>query len=270
MSNSNPKQSPKYNTSTIEAVITCVNYGDFLNQTLPFTLNQVDRLVVVTSFDDKVTEQVCRKWSVEYIKTDAYYEKGDAFCKGQGINMGLQLLRQNGWIISMDADIVLPNSARNMLAKSNLHEDYIYGCQRHNVIGWDAWAKLKSTWHDTPQFGYNYLVSTSNEHPCGATLVHKQFGYVPIGYFQLWHSSYMQKHQLRYPDINGSAEQDDVQWGLRWPRQQRILLPTLRVYHLESENSKMGVNWNGRTTKPFTIDSQPFPLIDDTTSYGYQ
>jgi hypothetical protein len=252
----------------IEAVITCVNYGDFLTQTLPFTINQVDRLVVVTSFDDALTQQVCRKWSVEYVMTEVFFEKGEKFNKGQGINMGLQMLRQTGWVISMDADIVLPLTARNMLAKSNLHENNIYGCQRHNVIGWDAWKKLKSSWHDNPQFEYNYMVSTSNEYPAGSTLIHKQFGYAPIGYFQLWHSNWTRKYQLRYPDAQGNAENTDVQWALRWPRQNRILLPTIRVYHLESESVVMGTNWNGRMTKPFTADGT-LPKIEVVPSYGY-
>jgi len=258
----------KYNNTSIEAVITCVDYGDFLAQTLPFTLNQVDRVVVVTTFDDEVTQQVCRKWSVEYVMTDAFYEKGDTFNKGHGINMGFQSLRQNGWIISMDADIVLPIAARNMLAKSALNENCMYGCQRHNVSGWDAWQKLKTTWHDEPQFGYNYLVSTSDEHPVGATLIHKQYGYAPIGYFQMWHSARMHKYQLRYPDVQGNAENDDVQWALRWPRSQRFLLPTIRVFHLESEPCPMGTNWNGRKTKPFTVDGNPIK-VENVPSYGY-
>lgn len=256
------------NNTTIEAVVTCVNYGDFLAQTLPFTINQVDRVVVVTSFDDVLTQQVCRKWSVEYVMTEAFYEKGEKFNKGSGINMGLQNLRQTGWIISMDADIVLPLTARNMLSKSNLHQDCIYGCHRHNVIGWKSWQKLKSKWHDEPQFGYNYMVNTSEEYPVGATLVHKHYGYAPIGYFQMWHSGWSRKYQLRYPDVQGSAENDDVQWALRWPRQQRVSLPTIRVYHLESECAKMGANWYGRTTKPFTADGKPIK-IEDTPLYGY-
>ena len=112
------------------------------------------------------------------------------------------------------------------------------------------------------------MVNTSEEHPVGATLVHKHYGYAPIGYFQMWHSSWTRKYQLRYPDVQGSAENDDVQWALRWPRQQRVSLPTIRVYHLESENAKMGANWSGRTTKPFTADGNPIK-IEECPSYGY-
>jgi hypothetical protein len=240
-----------YSNQPVEVIITSVDYGDFLDQTLPFTLPHADRVVVVTSFDDSTTQEVCRKWSVECIPTDTFNEKGEVFNKGNGINIGLSMLRQNGWILSMDADIVLPLTFRNMLAKSGLDTNSIYGCNRLNVVGWDAWKKLKSDWHDNPQFAYSCLINTPSEFALGATLVHKQYGYTPIGFFQLWHSSYMNRYQLRYPNVQGSAEKDDVQWALRWPRKQRCLLPTVRVFHLESEKSEMGANWNGRTTKTF-------------------
>jgi len=259
----------KYNTTTIEAVITCVNYGDFLNQSLPFTLGHVDRAVVVTSYEDTLTQQVCRKWSVECISTDSFTERGENFNKGQGINMGIQCLRQTGWILGLDADIILPITCRNMLYKSGLDVNNIYGCNRLNIVGWDAWKNVKSTWHDNPQFENHCLVNTPNEYSLGATLVHKQYGYAPIGYFQLWHSSRMHRHQLRYPDTQGSAERDDVQWSLRWPRKNRVLLPTVRVFHLESEKCKMGKNWNGRESIPFTEDGSPLEVTSDNFSYNY-
>jgi hypothetical protein len=61
----------------------------------------------------------------------------------------------------------------------------------------------------------------------------------------------MHQLELRYPDTEGNAENVDVQWALRWPRRQRLLLPTVRVFHLESEGALMGANWSGRTTKLF-------------------
>ena len=257
-----------YNNQSLEVVITCVDYGDFLDQTLPFTLSHVDRVVVVTSFDDELTKKVCQKWSVECVPTDAFTEKGEIFNKGSAINVGLSMLRQNGWILHMDADIVLPLTTRNMLSKSALNTNSIYGCNRLNVVGWDEWQKLKSSWHDVPQFEHSCIVNTPPHYSLGGTLVHKHYGYMPIGFFQLWHSSYMNKHLLRYPDVNASAEKDDVQWAMRWTRKNRVLLPTIRVFHLESEESKMGSNWRGRKTKPFTASGK-MPEITDSLSYGY-
>lgn len=240
-----------YNDERLEVVITCLNYGDFLAETIPFTLSQVDRVVVVTSHADELTLAVCEKWSVECVVSDAFTEHGEAFNKGSGINVGLAALRQEGWIIHLDADVVLPPQFRNMLFKSALQRHCVYGAERANVCGWNRWAALKSTLHSDPQFGYRYLVSSPPDLPIGAHVVHKQHGYTPIGFFQLWHSEYMHRHHLRYPEVEGTAENMDVQWAIRWPRKQRLLLPTVRVFHLESEAAQMGANWQGRKTKSF-------------------
>jgi hypothetical protein len=40
-------------------------------------------------------------------------------------------------------------------------------------------------------------------------------------------------------------------FSAQWPPEKRALLPTIAVYHLESESAPQGQNWNGRTTKPF-------------------
>ena len=260
---------PAYD-NRIEAVVVCLNYSDFLSQTLPRNLAHVDRLVVVTGHADTATKEVCRKHSVECVTTDSFTEKGERFNKGAAINHGLQALRQLGWILHLDADILLPITFRNMLDKSALQRSCIYGAERANIVGWHAWEKFKHEhYHDVPQFGYRCMVATAPEYPIGANLVHKQYGYCPIGFFQLWHSEYMRSNELRYPETEGSAENADVQWAVRWPRVQRLLLPTVRVYHLDSEHSRMGTNWEGRKSKPFTFDGMPLPEPDGGC-YGYQ
>lgn len=259
----------KYNDHRVEAVVTCLNYGDFLAETLPYLVSQVDRVVVVTDHSDDLTRALCERWSVECVPTDAFTEKGDAFCKGAGINIGLAALRQQGWIIHVDADIVLPSQFRNMVDKSGLRRDCIYGAERVNVTGWNRWEQLRASFHRDPQFSYRYLVNTPPDLPIGAHVIHKQHGYVPIGYFQMWHSEYMHKANIRYPEVEGSAENMDVQWAIRWPRRQRLLLPTARLFHLESEDAHMGANWNGRKTKPFTKDTLPLACPQGAGGYGY-
>lgn len=258
----------KYTDTRLEAVVVCQNYSDFLEETLPYNLPHVDRLVVVTSHDDEQTRGVCQKWSVECIVSDLFSEGGRSFGKGPAINIGLGSLRCTGWLLQLDADIVLPLTFRNMLDKSALRRDHIYGCERFNVTSYHKWQHIKANYHSNPQFGYRCLISTPEDTPVGANLVHKQYGYCPIGFFQLWHSEYMQKYDLRYPETHGSAEQEDVMWSLRWPRSQRTLLPTVRVFHLESERAAMGVNWRGRKTKPFTKDGLP-PAPAQSGGYGY-
>jgi hypothetical protein len=235
----------------IEAVIVCNDYSDFLNETLPHNLAHLDRIVVVTSHGDTATRNVCNKWSVECVVSDTFTEKGDLFNKGSAINIGIARLRQKGYILHLDADIVLPINFRNMLDKSALQNDCIYGCERASIRGYARWCRARKEMFEQPQFGYKYLVSTPEDAPIGANVVHKQFGYTPIGFFQLWHSSYMHKYDLRYPDTEGSAENMDVQWVLSWPRKDRLMLPGIRVYHLESDDATLGVNWKGRKSAYF-------------------
>lgn len=80
-------------------------------------------------------------------------------------------------------------------------------------------------------------------------------GYVPIGFFQLFHRDSVMfegVRQRRYPwHGHNDASRTDVQFALQWPRRQRALIPELVVAHLESEQAQVGANWNGRQTIRF-------------------
>jgi hypothetical protein len=235
----------------IEGVIVSVNYGDFLAHTLPENMQFFDRLVVVTHPDDQETQEVCRQYSVECVTTTCMHEDNDLFNKGRCINLGLGHLRGGGWVAHLDADIVLPHNFRDLIFRSKLEQKKIYGADRCRVIGYEAWAKHK--YRRTPAWGGRYFIEPIKEFPLGARIVHTDHGYTPIGYFQLWHSSLGK----RYPIHQGNAEHTDVLFAAQWSRQDRVLLPEVIVYHLESEEAEMAANWNGRRTKRFGPPSTP-------------
>lgn len=229
----------------LECVIVCKDYSDFLSHTLPENIQHVDRMVVVTHPDDKNTQILCDKYGIDCIKTEVFHQDGDQFNKGRAINLGLSHLRHQDWLLHIDADIVLPHRFRDMLSRARLSTLNLYGMDRLNCVSHDHWVKNK---HKTvPQFSWRYLVNAAEEFPLGARLIHCEYGYCPIGYFQLWHSS----QHMKYPMVHGSAEHSDVLFAVQWNRDKRILLPECFVYHLESEKCAMGVNWKGRKTKPF-------------------
>lgn len=252
---------PKNKGLKIEAVITCVNYADYLRHTLVENLHYLDNVVVVTTPQDKETIALCKRFSVDCIDTEVFYDDGDKFNKGRGINLGLAHLRHDDWLIHMDADTVLPHRFRDMLARAKLKENCLYGADRINVRGFDNWQKLRH--QIEPHYEYNFLVNppisalfgiNRSETPKSLDIIstsgrpiHKEYGYVPIGYFQMWHSSQGRK----YPINQGAADHTDVLFSVQWPRERRLLLPELFVYHLESEPAQLGANWKGRSTKRF-------------------
>lgn len=235
----------------IEAVITCLNYADMLRYTLPQAINFIDRVVVVTHASDKDTKRICDHFGVDcIIATDDVFFNGvhnepDKFNKGRAINLGLAHLRHDGWLIHMDADIFLPNHFRDKLIKARLHRDNIYGVDRLNTKSYENWMKHRD--RSYPQHQWRFLTQANPHFPLGSRLIHSEFGYCCIGYFQMWHSS----QRKNYPIRQGSAEHSDVLFSIQWPRSHRILLPELFVYHLESEEAPMGTNWGGRKTKRF-------------------
>ncbi len=233
----------------LEAVTISVDYADFLDESLKNNLHHFDEYVVVTSHKDKATQRVCAKHSVICVETDVFTMRGEPFNKGLGINLGLAHLRHLDWMMHIDADIILPDRFRTMLNKSALQDDCIYGADRLNVIGADKWREIKETPAFERQFHHRYLVQGDQSCPMGARILHNEFGWCPIGYFQLWHAS---AHR-RYPVNQGGAEHTDLLFSLQWPINKRLLLPNAIVYHLESEKSKQGTNWGGRKTKPFKL-----------------
>lgn len=242
-----PQHQQHHGINWLEGITICVDYADFLDVTLHHNLHHFDEFVVVTTHADKATQAVCEKHGVYCVKTDAMQERGDYFNKGLGINLGLAHLRHHGWLLHLDSDIVLPDRFRTVLNKARLDESCIYGADRMNVTSREQYDKLCNHTHFKRQFHHKYLVNAPGHLPLGARLLHNEYGYCPIGYFQLWHNSM----KNRYPVNQGSAEHTDVLFSLQWEVQNRRLLPEVITYHLESERAKMGTNWNGRKTKKF-------------------
>jgi hypothetical protein len=239
-------------TMRIEAVIPCLNYSDFLAQTLPHNIQHFDWIVVVTSFDDQATVDLCKKLSVECRQTDEWFKHGKCN-SGAAVNFGMGFCKQDAWICRMDADIYLPPLARQWIEWSRPDENCIYGVDRVNCPGWHEWSKYISQQQPPDlQHSWHYLVCPPRQEspawPLLARLAIRAYGgFIPIGFFQMWHT----KWQRRYPWNSGTAEHTDVQHAMQWRSKDRRLLPEVIAVHLESEPADFGANWNGRKTKPF-------------------
>jgi hypothetical protein len=231
----------------IEAVCTCVNYGDFLAATLPTNRYQFDRMVVVTAPEDTATQRVCEFNNVQVVLTDSFNTRWGEFCKGCGINDGLEELGLGDWVVHLDADIVLPPLTKQLIEQANLDKSMIYGADRH-ILDEPAWQRHQAM--PRLQQEDNVYVHV-DQYPLGTRIATSQYGgYLPIGFFQLWNAG--ASGVKRYPDQHTDAGRTDMLFAAQWPRAKRALLPELVVYHLESEPGAMqGANWAGRKTKPF-------------------
>jgi hypothetical protein len=231
-----------------EILTTCVGFEDVLALTLPHTtaLFGHHAITIVTTPDDRDTQRLCHKFGVRCLPTDEFHRHGAPFDKARAIRYGWMHLRQTGWIIHMDADIVLPPTFHGMLAHHSLDPSCIYGIDRIdcNVDQWREYLAKPEL-----QYEWSCIVKPPSGWRLGARLVHPDFGWVPIGYFQMWHGS----TGRRYPDRQGTAEHTDLLHSLQWPHEKRRLIPELLCVHVDVASGKpWGANWAGRKTPKVT------------------
>lgn len=238
----------------LECVTVCIDYPDFLAETLPMNRPQFDRIVVVTAPEDLETQRICDYWDVDVVLTDVVQSRWNEFHKAKGINAGLEHLKLDGWVLHLDADVALPPRARTLLDHAELDRSMLYGADRLQVPDHDAWRAhqaMPALQHD------GYHVRFGGFHPMARFNAWHLGGYAPVGYFQLWHP--FTSGVRRYPDDHTEADRTDVLFAAQWPRHKRALLPEIAVYHLESERSSQGTNWGGRKTSRFGVDPDDRP-----------
>lgn len=247
-------------TAHFEAVITCVNYADYLAETLPENKAHFDWITVVTSNDDQETMEVCRRLSVPCYATGKFFQQGAKFNKARGIGHGLKYLRYHEWVAHLDADTVLTPSAGYWLRKRPLDLGTIYGVDRVNCIGWDRWQAWKRENHSGHD--YHCRVHFPAGMPVGDRIsLVDDGGYVPIGYFQLWHSTSGRLYPIA-DGLHATSERTDVTHASQWDQERRILMPEFFAIHLQADAAPLGANWSGRTTPRFEAPKAEAPATE--------
>lgn len=231
----------------IECVVVCDKYHDFLVNVLPTNKFLFDKMVVVTSPEDLKTQRVCEFHHVQCIQTDSLRSRWKEFHKGAGINEGLDSLSRDGWVVHLDSDIYLPPQTKIILERANLNPAGVYGVDRFIVKGYEAWDQFRSM-PDLQHECDTYVHVKA--FPLGTRVTHNfAGGYIPLGFFQMWNPKVSGIYD--YPAEHTTAGRGDTLHAERWPRSLRALIPEVVAYHLESNDSRMAVNWNGRTTSEF-------------------
>ncbi len=236
----------------IEAVTICKDWSDYLAHTLIFNKNIFDRMIVVTSHEDKATADICEYYHVECLRTNVF---GDEFNKGKALNVGLNRLSRADWLVIFDSDIIFPPRTRHLLEIAQLREDSIYSAHRQMCPSYEEYVK----WLAAPTINHECDVYLHNKgFPLGTQIGKlskhpndkSDLGFVPIGYFQMWNEKSGIKHN--YPEDHAGFANSDLFFAYQWPRQLRSLIPEFSLLHLQTDDhEKMGENWEGRKTKKF-------------------
>jgi hypothetical protein len=231
----------------LEAVTACVGFDDLLDVTLPLNHPQVDTFIVVTSHDDRATQQVAKKHGAICVQADLFKKNGRHFNKGAALNAGMGRFQYHGWRLHLDADIILPDNFRRVLFNhTHLDRSCLYGADRIDIIGLGELDCLRARWLKSQQAAWSFLVNPAHQRPIGSRYVDTLRGYLPLGFFQLWHAA----NQHPYPWSLGTAEHDDILFADQWPQSQRRHLPTVVTYHLSARKPAWGENWDGFRQQP--------------------
>lgn len=202
------------------AITVCVEYDDILSFCLLQNAPQFNKWLIVTSPHDKHTPQLAKAApNVEVFATDAFYRDGAAFNKGLAMEEGLDRLGREGWLLILDADIVLPRAVPWSMARIG----NLYSPPRRILADPRAW-RADLDWYKLPR--HHYM---------------KEFA----GYFQLFHANdpVLKDKRPWYGTSWKHAGGCDAVFQSLWSTDRKIR-PDFEVLHLGEADQ----NWCGRIT----------------------
>lgn len=127
----------------LEAVIISVNYSDFLEINLNKNVKHFDNIIVVTSEDDVITQELCKKYKTLCIKTNAFYLNNAKFNKGLAIDVGFSYLQHKDWVVNLDSDIILPDNFREIFLKEAKDIECSYSARRYDIQTYKEWIEVE-------------------------------------------------------------------------------------------------------------------------------
>ncbi len=142
-------------TMKLQAVTICINYADYL-ECIAANRRHFDRWVVVTVPGDAATAAVCARHGLEVVLSETLRADGQDFNavdnKARAVNEGLARLDGEGWVLVLDADVLLPRDFRARLAALPLEAGCLYGaagrrvCEERETFtvlrGLEPWERL--------------------------------------------------------------------------------------------------------------------------------
>lgn len=136
-------------------VTTSVGEHDKLEASLKCNKAFANKMIVLTSHDDKDTQRVCDKLGARCYATNAFHKNGDALNKGRALNeLQRELHREatnNSVVMLIDSDICLPASFSEMLPSQMSHDVLFSGVERCMYETPEAysrgWPAVQARWN---------------------------------------------------------------------------------------------------------------------------
>jgi GR25 family glycosyltransferase involved in LPS biosynthesis/GTP:adenosylcobinamide-phosphate guanylyltransferase len=212
----------------LDVVIVSVNYNDLVLVSLINNVKIFDNITIVTSTEDKMCQQICKKFGVKCVVTDSMYDSGAKFNRGKAINEGIKSLNDPDYILIIDADIVV----KNKINLESLNEDYLYTSDRWICKSYGLYKQWKNGNIELNKIG-------SNESDRG------------IGFFQLFNINNKNIDKDKpYPETSNDAAFDDLLFRDKFVNRTKIEENT--IIHLGDPY----INWSGRVTMRFLSDDE--------------
>ena len=193
---------------TIVAITTSVNYADYLPHCLHSLASVVDSAIVVTKAHDASFE-VARRYGAMPMLFDGWHDRDAVFNKAGAVRFAQEqayAAKPDAWYLVVDADIVMPKNARELIERHATDAETLYGASRADFHTFEELQAGKPS---------------------------KIYAAIFAGFFQLY-----RRHTL-YPEWSHSAEACDLTFAKQFAS--CVMLP-MTVGHCGVER----VNWEGR------------------------
>lgn len=225
------KTQQKNLSKSLSVIIVAVNYNDFLLTTLTRNIKIFDDITVITSTGDKMCQMICEKFGVNLIVSDIMYDSGAKFNKGKAINLAIQSIKDPGYILLIDADIIV----KEKIDTENLDPETLYTSDRWMCESYEDLLRTEREFNGLKKY-------IKNESDRG------------LGFFQLFHTS----KSISYPETSDNAAFSDLLFRDKFTNKENI---KNTVIHL----GRSYTNWDGRTTDRF-IEDEEFQKLFDSIS----
>ena len=124
----------------LEAVTVCVNVASELKYIVA-NRKLFDRWVVVTVVEDKETIALCEQNDIQVVLSQRVFADGAPFAKSRAINDGLSVCDRDGWLLLLDADIILPDNFREIfdsIPENEYTKQCIFGPKLRRMVNHES------------------------------------------------------------------------------------------------------------------------------------